>query len=92
MFGRIADKGKNLRNMSIGWILVLIGMGLLARYPSASILIPVGIIVGTADSLLYSTSQYVLGIYNADHENDGAYIWARDLTENIGRMTMPLMW
>ena len=91
-FGRLADKGKNLRNMMIGWILVIVGMALLASYPSAAILIPVGVIVGTADSLLYSTSQYILGIYNADHDNDGAYIWARDLTENIGRMTMPLMW
>ena len=91
LFGYIADRGKSITNAVIGWVGVLIGVGILYFHPSVEVLVIVGVIVGLSNNLLYATGQHVLAVNDVDHDNDGAYAQTRTIIANIGYMFMPVI-
>lgn len=82
-FGVLADKSDNRIGLLVGRIGALSGMILLYLYPSLSMLIYAGILIGISNSLLYASSQHILSDHDVDHEDDGAYAQVRSLITNI---------
>lgn len=90
-FGHLADKGKSMRKIFLGWTGVFIGAGILYHNPSINNLVIVWLFIWLSNSLLYATGQYILAKNDVDHENDGAYAQTRSIIANIGYMFMPVM-